>query len=103
MVYIIVHLFFLYFIERPCLPPEPIDCADVPRMENQNLKIKKQGKTIYLAGARLKYVSRSGYMLDGPLEITCSMGNWTTAPICLGNIKPYFFFEVHLAIKLKQF
>ncbi|KAK2541560.1 Cfh [Columba livia] len=70
-------------VERPCLPPEPIDCADVRRMENQNLKIKKQGKTIYLAGARLKYVSRSGYMLDGPLEITCSMGNWTTAPICL--------------------
>ncbi|KAM7106225.1 complement factor H isoform 3-T3 [Ciconia maguari] len=70
-------------VERPCLPPQPIECADVPRLENQNLKIKKEGKTIYLAGAKLKYVSRSGYMLDGPLEIICSMGNWTSAPTCL--------------------
>ncbi|NXI40181.1 CFAH factor, partial [Galbula dea] len=70
-------------VESPCLPPQPVECADVPRLENQNLKIQKEGKTIYLAGARLKYVSRSGYMLDGPLEITCSMGNWTLAPTCL--------------------
>ncbi|XP_065513047.1 complement factor H-related protein 4-like [Caloenas nicobarica] len=39
---------------------------------------------IYLAGARLKYVSHSGYVLEGPSEITCSLGNWTTAPTCLG-------------------
>ncbi|NXE07892.1 CFAH factor, partial [Lophotis ruficrista] len=70
-------------VERPCLPPQPIECADVPRLENQNLKIKKEGKTIYLAGARLKYVSHSGYTLVGPSEITCSMGNWTSAPTCL--------------------
>ncbi|KAM6079502.1 complement factor H isoform 2-T2 [Theristicus caerulescens] len=70
-------------VERPCLPPQPIECADIPRLENQNLKIKKEGKTIYLAGARFKYVSRSGYMLDGSSEITCSMGNWTSAPTCL--------------------
>ncbi|XP_074894993.1 complement factor H-like isoform X1 [Buteo buteo] len=72
-----------YCVERPCLPPQPIECADVPRLENQNGKIKKEGKTIYLAGARVKYVSRSGYILDGPSEITCSMGNWTSAPTCL--------------------
>ncbi|NXF51435.1 CFAH factor, partial [Oceanites oceanicus] len=69
-------------VERPCLPPQSIECADVPRLENQTLKIKKEGKTIYLGGARFKYVSRSGYMLDGPSEITCSMGNWTSAPTC---------------------
>ncbi|XP_054066774.1 complement factor H [Rissa tridactyla] len=72
-----------YCVERPCLPPQPIECADVPRLENQNLKVQKEGKTMYLAGARLKYVSHSGYMLDGPSEITCSMGNWTSAPTCL--------------------
>ncbi|KAF1536468.1 Complement factor H, partial [Eudyptula minor] len=70
-------------VERPCLPPQPVECADVPRLENQNLKIKKEGKTIYLAGARFKYVSRSGYMLDGPSEITCSLGEWTSSPTCL--------------------
>ncbi|KAF1470138.1 Complement factor H, partial [Megadyptes antipodes antipodes] len=70
-------------VERPCLPPQPVECADVPRLENQNLKIKKEGKTIYLAGARFKYVSRSGYMLDGPSEITCSLGKWTSSPTCL--------------------
>lgn len=94
-------MFYIYVLERPCLPPQPIECADDPRLENQNLKIKKEGKTIYLAGARLKYVSRPGYKLDGPSEITCSMGNWTSAPTCLGNINKYFFFffEVHLAMK----
>lgn len=85
-------MFYIYVLERPCLPPQPIECADDPRLENQNLKIKKEGKTIYLAGARLKYVSRPGYKLDGPSEITCSMGNWTSAPTCLGNINKYFFF-----------
>ncbi|XP_009638602.2 complement factor H [Egretta garzetta] len=72
-----------YCVERPCLPPQPVECADVPQLENQNLKIIKEGKTMYLAGARFKYVSRSGYMLDGLSEITCSMGNWTSAPTCL--------------------
>ncbi|XP_027642316.1 complement factor H [Falco peregrinus] len=70
-------------VESPCLPPEPIECVDVPRLENPNLKIKKEGKIIYLAGARFKYVSRSGYVLNGSSEITCSMGSWTTAPTCL--------------------
>ncbi|XP_010174745.1 complement factor H, partial [Antrostomus carolinensis] len=72
-----------YCVERSCLPPQPIECADVPRLENQNFKSKKEGKTIYLAGARFKYVSRSGYILDGPSEITCSKGNWTSAPTCM--------------------
>ncbi|XP_069718603.1 complement factor H isoform X2 [Phaenicophaeus curvirostris] len=72
-----------YCLERPCLPPEPLECADVPRLENQNLKIEKEGKTIYLAGARLNYVPHPGYKLDGPSEVTCSMGNWTSAPTCL--------------------
>ncbi|NXI56729.1 CFAH factor, partial [Chloroceryle aenea] len=70
-------------VERPCLPPEPVECADVPKLEKQNLKIKKEGETIYLSGAKLKYVSHSGYTLDGPSEITCSMGNWTSPPTCL--------------------
>ncbi|NWY51518.1 CFAH factor, partial [Chionis minor] len=70
-------------VEKTCLPPEPIECADVPRLEDQNFEVQKEGKTIYLAGARFKYVSRSGYKLDGPSEITCSMGNWTSAPTCL--------------------
>ncbi|XP_054689181.1 complement factor H [Grus americana] len=72
-----------YCVERPCLPPQPVECADVPQLENQNLKIEKEGKTIYLAGAKFKYVSRSGYMFNGSSEITCSMGNWTSAPACL--------------------
>ncbi|XP_071607155.1 complement factor H isoform X1 [Heliangelus exortis] len=70
-------------VERPCSPPQPIECADTPRLENPNLKIQKEGETIYLAGARLKYFSRPGYTLDGPSEITCSQGKWTSAPICL--------------------
>ncbi|NXG09896.1 CFAH factor, partial [Sakesphorus luctuosus] len=70
-------------VEKPCLPPQSIECADAPRLENPNLKIEKEGKSIYLAGARFKYVSRSGYILNGPTEITCSMGKWTSAPECL--------------------
>ncbi|NXP08630.1 CFAH factor, partial [Thinocorus orbignyianus] len=71
-----------YCVERPCLPPQHIECADVPMLENQHLKIRKEGKTLYLNGAKFKYVSRSGYTLDGPSEITCSMGTWTSAPRC---------------------
>ncbi|NXE32792.1 CFAH factor, partial [Ptilorrhoa leucosticta] len=70
-------------VERPCLPPQSVECADAPRLENPNLKIEREGKTIYLAGARFKYVSHSGYMLDGPTERNCSMGKWTAAPSCL--------------------
>ncbi|NXK36874.1 CFAH factor, partial [Piprites chloris] len=70
-------------VERPCLPPEPVECADPPRLENPNLKIEKEGKSIYLAGTKFKYVSRPGYMLSGPTEVTCSMGEWTAAPECL--------------------
>ncbi|NWS99822.1 CFAH factor, partial [Mionectes macconnelli] len=69
-------------VERPCLPPPSVECA-VSRLENPNLKTEKEGKSIYLAGAKFKYVSRSGYMLNGPTEITCSMGEWTAAPVCL--------------------
>ncbi|XP_064371830.1 complement factor H isoform X2 [Dromaius novaehollandiae] len=69
-------------IERPCLPPQPLECAEVPRLENQNLRVEKEGKTTYLAGAKFKYVSRSGFLLDGNSEITCSMGNWTSTPTC---------------------
>ncbi|NWR63193.1 CFAH factor, partial [Bucorvus abyssinicus] len=72
-----------YCVERPCLPPQPLECAEVPRLENQNLEIEKEGEKVYLAGARFEYVSRSGYTLVGPSEITCSMGNWTAAPTCL--------------------
>ncbi|NWQ68254.1 CFAH factor, partial [Neopipo cinnamomea] len=70
-------------VERPCLPPQSVECADPPRLENPNLKTEKEGKSIYLAGAKFKYVSRSGYMLNGSTEITCSMGEWTAAPACL--------------------
>ncbi|NXC73196.1 CFAH factor, partial [Anhinga anhinga] len=70
-------------VEESCSPPQPVECAEVPRLETRHLKVEKQGKTVYLAGARFKYISRSGYMLEGPSEITCSMGNWTSAPECL--------------------
>ncbi|NWT66601.1 CFAH factor, partial [Prunella himalayana] len=70
-------------VERPCLPPPSVECADAPRLQNPNLKIEREGKTIYLAGAGFKYVSRSGYMLNGSTEINCSMGKWTEAPSCL--------------------
>ncbi|NXS85431.1 CFAH factor, partial [Erpornis zantholeuca] len=69
-------------VEKPCLPPQSVECADAPRLENPNLKIERDGKTVYLAGARFKYVSHSGYKLDGPTEINCSMGKWTAAPSC---------------------
>ncbi|NWV87475.1 CFAH factor, partial [Machaerirhynchus nigripectus] len=69
-------------VERPCSPPESVEYADAPRLENPNLKIEGEGETIYLAGARLKYVCRSGYMLGGPTERNCSMGEWTAAPSC---------------------
>ncbi|XP_014741355.1 PREDICTED: complement factor H [Sturnus vulgaris] len=70
-------------VERPCLPPQSVECADAPRLESPHLKIEREGKTIYLPGARFKYVSRSGYMLNGPTETNCSMGKWTEAPSCL--------------------
>ncbi|NWW82452.1 CFAH factor, partial [Climacteris rufus] len=70
-------------VESPCLPPQSVECADAPRLENPNLRIEREGKTIYLAGARFKYVSHPGYTFDGPTEITCSMGKWTAAPTCL--------------------
>ncbi|NWR28295.1 CFAH factor, partial [Tachuris rubrigastra] len=70
-------------VERPCLPPPSLECADPPRLENPNLKTEREGKSVYLAGAKFKYVSRSGYTLNGSSEITCSMGEWTAAPECL--------------------
>uniref|UniRef100_A0A803V904 Complement factor H n=1 Tax=Ficedula albicollis TaxID=59894 RepID=A0A803V904_FICAL len=69
-------------VERPCLAPPSVECADAPRLESPHLKIEREGKTIYLAGARFKYVSHSGYMLNGPTETNCSMGKWTEAPSC---------------------
>eukprot|EP00075_Anas_platyrhynchos_P029897 XP_027319150.1 complement receptor type 1 isoform X14 [Anas platyrhynchos] len=69
-------------VENPCLPPQPVEYVDDLRLENQNLKMEKEGKTIYLAGATLNVVCRPGYKLDGPSKITCSMGNWTSAPTC---------------------
>ncbi|XP_074764332.1 complement factor H [Athene noctua] len=71
-----------YCVERPCLPPQPVECADVPRLENANLKVNREGKTFYLSGAKFKYVSRPGYKFNGLSEITCSKGNWTPAPAC---------------------
>ncbi|NWX85764.1 CFAH factor, partial [Nothoprocta pentlandii] len=69
-------------IERPCLPPQSIECAEDPRLENPILRVEKEGKTTYLAGAKFKYVPRSGFILDGQSEITCSMGTWTASPTC---------------------
>ncbi|NWJ07456.1 CFAH factor, partial [Crypturellus undulatus] len=69
-------------IERPCLPPQSIECAEDPRLENPSLRVEKEGKTTYLAGAKFKYVPRSGFILDGQSEITCSMGTWTSTPTC---------------------
>ncbi|XP_018767612.3 complement factor H [Serinus canaria] len=69
--------------ETPCLPPESVEYADAPRLENPNLRLEREGKTIYLAGARFKYACHSGYVLNGPTEINCSMGKWTEAPLCL--------------------
>ncbi|XP_062437282.1 complement factor H isoform X2 [Rhea pennata] len=70
-------------IEKPCLPPQPVECAEVSRLENENSRVEKEGRTTYLAGAKFKYVSRSGFILDGQSEITCSMGNWTSTPTCI--------------------
>ncbi|NXP34715.1 CFAH factor, partial [Leiothrix lutea] len=70
-------------VEKPCFLPPPVECADPPRLENPKFEIEREGKTIYLAGAIFKYVSRSGYMLDGPTETKCSMGKWSAAPSCL--------------------
>ncbi|XP_066048372.1 complement factor H-related protein 5-like [Chamaea fasciata] len=73
-------------VERPCLPPPPpVECADAPRLENPNFKIEREGETIFLAGARFKYVAHSGYILDGPTERNCSMGKWSAAPSCSGK------------------
>ncbi|OXB68291.1 hypothetical protein ASZ78_016692 [Callipepla squamata] len=68
--------------EKPCLPPQPVEYADDFRLVNQNLKIEKEGKTVYLAGAIVKFTCRSGFELVGPSEISCSMGNWSLSPMC---------------------
>jgi len=52
--------------------------------------MEKEGKTVYLAGAVVKFTCHSGFELDGPSEISCSMGNWSSYPTCSGNIKQYF-------------
>ncbi|NWS07731.1 CFAH factor, partial [Motacilla alba] len=70
-------------VETPCLPPDSVECADAPRLENPSLRIEREGKTFYLAGARFTYVPHSGHMLNGPTERNCSMGKWTAAPLCL--------------------
>ncbi|NXV81998.1 CFAH factor, partial [Atlantisia rogersi] len=72
-----------YCRERPCLPPQHIECAEVPQLENENLKIEKEGKPVYLAGAKFTYVPRSGYKFNEPQEITCAMGTWTSTPACV--------------------
>ncbi|XP_064003216.1 complement factor H isoform X3 [Pogoniulus pusillus] len=73
-----------YCVARSCVPPKPPECAAVPSLETPHLKITtKNGETIYLSGARLKYVPRPGYKLNGTQVITCSAGNWTPAPACL--------------------
>ncbi|XP_063262791.1 complement factor H-like [Prinia subflava] len=70
-------------VEKPCLPPQSVECADAPRLENPKFRIEREGKATYLAGARFQYVSRPGYMLDGPTETICSMGKWSAPPSCL--------------------
>ncbi|XP_027736221.1 complement factor H [Empidonax traillii] len=70
-------------VERPCLPPQTVECADPRRLENPNLKTEKEEKSIYLAGTKFKYVPRSGYIINGSTEITCTKGEWTAGPECL--------------------
>ncbi|XP_021259831.1 complement factor H isoform X3 [Numida meleagris] len=71
-----------YCVEKPCLPPQPVEHADDLRLVNEHLKIEKEGKTVYLAGAVMKFTCHSGFELDGPSEISCSMGNWSSSPTC---------------------
>uniref|UniRef100_A0A803YLP9 Complement factor H n=1 Tax=Meleagris gallopavo TaxID=9103 RepID=A0A803YLP9_MELGA len=68
--------------EKPCSPPQLIENADDFRLVNQNLKMEKEGKTVYLAGAVVKFICHSGFELEGPSEINCSMGNWSSSPTC---------------------
>lgn len=91
-----------YFKENPCLPPQPVEYVDDLRLENQNLKMEKEGKTIYLAGATLNVVCCPGYKLDGPSKITCSMGNWTSVLHALVMLNKTFP-EVYLAMNLNIF
>uniref|UniRef100_A0A803YQT3 Complement factor H n=1 Tax=Meleagris gallopavo TaxID=9103 RepID=A0A803YQT3_MELGA len=74
----------LCFKEKPCSPPQLIENADDFRLVNQNLKMEKEGKTVYLAGAVVKFICHSGFELEGPSEINCSMGNWSSSPTCSG-------------------
>lgn len=71
-----------YCVEKPCSPPQPVEHADDVRLVNQSLKMEKEGKTVYLAGAVVKFTCHSGFELDGPSEISCSMGNWSSYPTC---------------------
>uniref|UniRef100_A0A803XU78 Complement factor H n=1 Tax=Meleagris gallopavo TaxID=9103 RepID=A0A803XU78_MELGA len=71
-----------YCVEKPCSPPQLIENADDFRLVNQNLKMEKEGKTVYLAGAVVKFICHSGFELEGPSEINCSMGNWSSSPTC---------------------
>lgn len=75
------------FKEKPCSPPQLIEHADDFRLVNQNLKLEKEGKTVYLSGATVKFICQSGFELEGPSEISCSMGNWSSSPMCSGNVK----------------
>lgn len=67
------------------LPGEGRKCGPPPDIENGDI-LSFQLKQ-YPQGATLKYKCARFYILKGPEQITCTDGQWTNPPVCLGRWK----------------
>uniref|UniRef100_A0AAY5KZ31 Sushi domain-containing protein n=1 Tax=Esox lucius TaxID=8010 RepID=A0AAY5KZ31_ESOLU len=59
---------------------DPASCGPPPRADNAIVKILCQ--KIFMEESRVNYECRKTFVMDGPNEITCKNGIWTTPPIC---------------------
>uniref|UniRef100_A0A3P8XY12 Sushi domain-containing protein n=1 Tax=Esox lucius TaxID=8010 RepID=A0A3P8XY12_ESOLU len=63
---------------------DPASCGPPPRADNAIVKILCQ--KIFMEESRVNYECRKTFVMDGPNEITCKNGIWTTPPICKRNL-----------------
>ncbi|XP_075792814.1 complement factor H isoform X3 [Pelodiscus sinensis] len=68
--------------EKTCLQPPSIENGEILSSENQNLTQEPSGPGSYRNGTVLTYTCNTGFELQGPPNIICETGKWTTAPAC---------------------
>lgn len=67
------------------LPGEGGKCGPPPVIENGDLLSFPMQE--YSPGTTLEYKCPSLYLLEGSQYITCTDGQWTSPPVCLGRLK----------------